>query len=682
MFSKRYLLIIVGFLLLAQSVTAKDSPEAIKGVLDLRDYNFFEEGILDVKGEWLFYWEEVIEPSALSDADATVIPVPSSWKSLSDLIPGIESKGFGTYNLKILMPDNVQRLAFRFTGVYSGSGYYINGKNIGFNGFPGTNKYQSVFSSRPSLHTCSIDDSIVELVVHVSNFDHKLGGIRGGMEIGFPMQVMSERADRQSFEYFLLGAFLFAGFFFLGMFLIHADLDKLYFSLICLIMTIRIIFLSEGGDLNFDWMNGTAYIRMNYLTFSLLVPLFIVMIRYVYPHEFPKTLFKIFIWVCIFMIIIVIITPISFFTGALVYYAIFFIFISLTLITVLMRAWMRGRAFALGFAVGIFIIIAGSLNDVLYYFDLISTAKLSYFTTFVYLLVYAIIFSLKSNEMVQQSEKLADEISMVNDNLESLVEDRTAELKLKSNELEQHQLQLEENNRDLQQMNSIRSMFITVIGHDIRGPVGYNSQMLELLLTEKRSKKEEREILTLLVNSSKATMDLLENLLIWGRSKIGNLPANRELLDVRFIVNETAELFTFALKEKRIGLNIDVSTSLKVYSDKEQFKMLLRNLLSNAIKFTGVAGEVEISASVSDKGNEVIFKVSDTGIGIPSVMINNLFISDELYSTEGTKKEKGSGIGLKICQEILKLNNGWIKVKSKTGKGSVFTFGLPVDSSE
>ncbi len=681
MFFNRNLLLAGSFLLLFQSVSAKDSPEAIQGVLDLRDYNFFEDGILNVKGEWIFYWNEVIDPVTYSNAGGTIIPVPSSWGSLEALVPGIESKGYASYQLTILMPDNVQRLAFRFTGVYSGSGYYINGKIIGFNGFPGTNRYQSVFSSMPSLHTSSISDSVVNLVIHVSNFDHRIGGIRGGMELGFPMQIMGERADRQSFDFFLIGAFLFAGFFFLGMFLIHTDFDKLFFSLICLIMAIRIIFLSEGGILNLDWMNGIEYTRINYLTFSLLVPLFVIMIRFVFPNDFPKLFIRIIVWVCLFMIIIVIITPVSFFTGALLYYAIFFLFISVTVILVLIRAWVRGRAYALGFAIGILIVVAGALNDVLYYFDIISSAKVSHLTMFAYLLVYAIIFSLKSNHLVRQSEKLAEEISVVNDNLESIVEDRTAELKLKSSELERHQHQLEESNKGLQQMNSIRSMFITVIGHDIRGPVGYTSQMLELLLTEKMSKKEEKEILTLLMNSSKATMNLLENLLVWGRSKIGNLAANSELFKVHSIVNETADLFTFAVKEKKIDLKINVDAKLKVYSDKEQFKIVLRNLLSNAIKFTGVKGKVEILATLSEQGDETIFEVSDTGVGIPSILINSIFKSDELRSTEGTNKEKGSGIGLKICKEVLELNNGWIKLKSKTGEGSVFTFGLPVSIS-
>ncbi len=106
--------------------------------------------------------------------------------------------------------------------------------------------------------------------------------------------------------------------------------------------------------------------------------------------------------------------------------------------------------------------------------------------------------------------------------------------------------------------------------------------------------------------------------------------------------------------------------------------MVLRNLLSNAIKFTGLKGKIEISANPSKKGDEAIFNILDTGIGIPSVMIDSLFNSDEIHSTEGTNKEKGSGIGLKICHEILELNSGWIKVDSKTGEGTVFTFGLPV----
>lgn len=280
--------------------------------------------------------------------------------------------------------------------------------------------------------------------------------------------------------------------------------------------------------------------------------------------------------------------------------------------------------------------------------------------------------------MMRRSEQLAYEIFEVNENLEAIVEDRTQELNLKSEKLIEHEKELQKRNAELQQLISIRNRFFTIIGHDIRGPVGYNAQMLDILLTEDVDDKEKDEVLKLLMNSSKATMELLENLMIWGRSQIGNLIAKPEIFALKPIVSATCDLFSHAIQEKEIILEISIKSSLKVNVDKEQIKMLVRNLLSNAIKFTGNKGVIMIGANVTENGKEVVLTVSDSGIGIPAVMQKKLFSSEEFNTTDGTSNEKGSGLGLKLCHELIELNKGWIKVESKTGKGTVFTVGIPV----
>lgn len=675
MHHKLSILILALFLAPLQFMLGSDGPRAEKGVLDLREYDFFEEGVIKIEGEWHFFWEEIIDPSTHSFESGYIVEVPSSWGQLQDVVPGIQKKGYATYHLKILLPDNIERVAFRFTEVFAGSGYYVNGKNIGFNGFPGANPYQNLFDTRPSLFTASVAGHSIDLLIHVSNFSYRSGGMKGTVELGIPMQVMEERAGRQHMDFFFVGAFLIIGLFFMGMFFIHAELYKLFFSLICILFTFRLLLLSESGYM--DWLSGIAHIRLDYISFSLMVPLFIMMIRHLFPNDFPKVIYRVFMWTCALMILILLVSPISLFSEALVYYFIFDSVLGVFILYVMYRTLRRGRSFAIGYTIGIIVVLIGSLHDILIVSDVIENSYLSQYALFIYVLIYALIFSLKSNDMLRRSERLSLEIIEVNENLESLVDERTRELSLKSGEIEKHQVELEERNTELQQMISIRNRFFTIIGHDIRGPIGYTSQMLDMLISGDHNKKEEQEILNLLAKSSRASMNLLENLLIWGRSQIGNLTAESEKFKILPVINETTDLFDHAVQEKSIALKIDIKASMMILADKEQIKMVVRNLLSNAIKFTSIGGSIAIGAVSSEDGKEIVFRISDNGIGIPALMQEKIFSSEEFYTTEGTSDEKGSGLGLKLCHELIALNKGWINLESKTGKGTTFSVGLP-----
>jgi signal transduction histidine kinase len=671
-------LITLLFLLFASvsSILAKDTPRAKDGLLDLREYDFFENGVLRIEGEWHFHWNQIIDPSLHIDSSQYIVEVPSSWNKLKGIVPGIEPKGFASYHLKIIVPNNIERVAFRFNEVFSGSGYYINGKNIGFNGFPGANPYQNLFDTRASLHTASLSDSVINLVVHVSNFHFRSGGMKGIVELGLPMQVMEERARRQHRDFFLIGGFLIVGIFFMGMYLIHTELYKLFFSLICLLFAFRLALLSESGYLG--WVSGITHIRLEYISFSLMVPLFIMMIRHIFPNDFPQLPFRFILWICILMIIVLILSPISLFSPALVYYFIFVGLTGLVLLAVMYKAIARGRTYAIGYAIGILVVLLGVMNDILIVSDILETSYKGRYAMFAYVLIYALIFSLKSNIMLRRSEQLTFEISEVNENLEAIVEERTRELSLKSEELLGHKKELQERNLELQQLITIRNRFFTIIGHDIRGPVGYTAQMIDMLLQDEVKEEEKDEILNLLMNSSKATMELLENLMVWGRSQIGNLTAKPVVFALKPVIQETCDLFSHAIMEKKISLDVSVKATRKVNADREQIKMLIRNLLSNAIKFTGNKGEIRIRADISEYKKEAILTISDSGIGIPALMQEKLFSSEEFYTTDGTSNEKGTGLGLKLCKEIIELNKGWISVESRTGVGTVFTVGIPL----
>ncbi len=143
-------------------------------------------------------------------------------------------------------------------------------------------------------------------------------------------------------------------------------------------------------------------------------------------------------------------------------------------------------------------------------------------------------------------------------------------------------------------------------------------------------------------------------------------------------VTKVIEPFTLSANQKSISITNCIDNNIKIFSDKDLLDLVLRNLLSNAIKFTNKNGSIEISCNT--KYRKVEISVEDNGVGISKENIDKIFRIDVPHSTEGTAKEKGTGLGLILCKEIIEKNGCKIWVESEEGKGSKFTFTLPVST--
>jgi len=209
---------------------AQDEPRVEKGVLDLRDYDFLNSGPVELRGEFEFYWNQMISPSPEGDSgEMTYTVVPGTWTRLIKEHPEVQRFGFASYRIIILLPEKVDELAFRVKDVYSASGYFLNGKAIDYLGFPGVNKYQTVIRYSQPLMIGKVDAQELELLIRVSNFDNRISGIVGGLTIGKIGQMQEARQKDLFRGHFLIGAFLIIGIYFLGLYLIRTEHYRLYF---------------------------------------------------------------------------------------------------------------------------------------------------------------------------------------------------------------------------------------------------------------------------------------------------------------------------------------------------------------------------------------------------------------------------------------------------------------------
>jgi two-component system sensor histidine kinase ChiS len=655
---------------------AQQMPLVEKGVLDLREYDFNANGPVEVKGEYEFYWNQMLNPAVEGDSGEMIYTeVPGTWTLLSKEHPEVTRFGFATYRLVILLPERIDELALRISDVYSASGYFLNGKAIDYLGFPGVNKYQTVIRYSRPIMIGTVNSEEVELIIRVSNFDNRLSGIVGGLSLGKVDQMKELRLKELFRGHFLIGAFLIIGIYFLGLYLIRTEHYRLYFSLLCFLMALRVVMIVEIPLIETLNLNGLTAARLDYLNIYFLAPFFVLMIRSIFPIEFPQQVYRISMWGSAIFIAIVVVSPISLFSFTFPYFFAFFLVLSLIFLYVIILALFRGRSHAPAYTLGLLIVLSGILNDMLNEIEVIDTFYVVHYAMFVYLLVYAYIFADKSNQLQKKSQTLTEEVSQVKNHLEDLVEERTTELQSMSTELERQKKKLESTNRDLVEAINARNRLFAIIGHDVRAPIGYNLQALEMLIDNPDlDEKERNELLRMMASSSEVTYNLLDNLLVWGRSQTGKLKANLVRVKLKDLIDESLELINIGLKEKHLKVEVYVSETHYVEADRDQLYIVIRNLVSNAMKFTPEKGSIYISSKKVD--GELVISVRDTGIGIPDALLSKLLDSKSHVSTNGTKGEKGSGLGLTICQEIVQTNNGWMQIESSSGDGTTITFGI------
>ena len=238
--------------------------------------------------------------------------------------------------------------------------------------------------------------------------------------------------------------------------------------------------------------------------------------------------------------------------------------------------------------------------------------------------------------------------------------------------------QITRQNKALFESNAEKDKFFSIIAHDLKSPFNSILGFSDLLVTQVREKdyKGIDQYADIIQQSSKSAMDLLMNLMEWSKAHTGRMEFKPEYFDLNELIQDSEQLYTGAIIQNKITMTINVPSNTIVFADKNMISTLFRNLISNAFKFTHSEGTISLSV-VKDK-HEFTFSVSDNGVGIPKEAINKLFRIDENYSTLGTHNEKGTGLGLILCKELIEKHSGKIWCESELGKGSTFYFTLPI----
>jgi signal transduction histidine kinase/ligand-binding sensor domain-containing protein len=271
-----------------------------------------------------------------------------------------------------------------------------------------------------------------------------------------------------------------------------------------------------------------------------------------------------------------------------------------------------------------------------------------------------------------------------NRQLEESVVRRTRELESLNEELKQQKEELMQQNEfilhqasQLQAANYRKDKLFSIIAHDLRTPLSSLQSILNMLKHGGLSQAEFQQIADELSQDTSQVSELLNNLLFWAKSQMQGAHLAPAQIDLHQLANRQLALFAGQARDKELAITNLIAPGITAWADEHMIDLVLRNLVANAIKFSYLKDYIKLEA-VPHANGMVTVTVSDTGMGIRPEDLPRLF-DQHAFSTEGTAKEKGTGLGLLLCKDFVEKNGGQIWAESSLGKGSRFSFTLPTN---
>jgi signal transduction histidine kinase len=609
-----------------------------EGVLDLSETVIDEHTLVSLNGEWEFYWERLLTPDSYqqSPGEAIMVEVPSYWQSY--LLNGkqLPGKGYGTYALKLILPEDFQStLCFDIPVFDVAYKLYINQLEVERNGVVGTNREEEEPWYDPSSFCYVPENDTLQILVQVSNFHHRRGGFWKTIYAGGSERILLRMERRSMYNYSTIGIlFFFTLFFFIFWTFTRREILMLLFALTALGILIRSVNTGLYFSNSFIDTPWTWQIRMEYLGTYMAHIFGMMFLHKVFPTRYMRWPIRINTALFSLAILSIFLLPVHLFSfGMFLFQPVLILILAHYLIISLVGS-IRGRVMDVIFFVSMAFFLYTLINDIL----LANSAGAIYSNYFSQISFQLFIFAMAVLIILQWVKNYKERFK-----LESSLR--------------------------------FKNLVLSVVAHDLKNPVASIAQFSDLLVTKPELAGKDHFTRSL-QESAQAAVTLLDNLLYWGRSQSDKLMISPAPFNVKELVGEVHALYAHMALQKEIEFESDAPDQLEAYADRALVNIVVRNLISNAIKFTPRSGKVGLR--VTRQGNMVQFEVSDSGMGMEREVLESLKKFGELDSSLGTDQEIGTGLGLQLATDLVEKNGGVMHVDSTPGAGSVFTFTIPL----
>ncbi len=654
------LIILLAFLLVPLSIAGDRSQlgqsiQAVKGVIDLEQWDQKTDKVIQLNGEWEFYWDQLLTPEDFKrggegkPALTGYMKIPSQWNGKKLNGNPLPAYGCATYRLLLNDIPSNQIYGLKKNNIRFSSKIFVNGVMLMEDGTPSKDAHDYKSGNLPQLAFFGNNGGGVEILIQVANYEYINSGIPVSINIGEQSAMLAAQQKNSLLEFsvfVILGsiALIYFIFFMTAVLNQRKDYSLLSFTVLCLTLSVSNAFTSERPILEIlphipfhvVFKSRDFFIFACFIALACMVYQFKKDVLSLRITKLVSAVFGAYLLVIIFfpiytymrMQIYIVLLDEIFLIGLLIRTAVLFV-----------KSHKKDRTEHL-------ILFIAILTMNLYSLDLIllgAALKTTVLSGQIYILGFAtvMIFLLFLRFFEAYST-----------------------IKTLSNRL--------------LQLDKLKDDFLANTSHELQSPLNAIISITDSIIkgAEGPINPLQAQNLSIVVESGRRLSSLVNDLLDYSKMKNGDIELYKNSVDVKTIVETVIKVHRFITGGKGITLVNNVPEDLPpVYADRDRLTQILYNLIGNGVKFTE-RGRVEVSAVLCQENVEIC--VSDTGIGIAENMHEVIFKSFEQADTSETRRYEGTGLGLSITKKLVELHGGEISVASSLGKGAAFSFTLPV----
>lgn len=644
------MLIIFALLIGMRSVWSElfhtvDEHRAVNGVLDLRDVDLDQSPVMYLNGEWELYPDELLtqQDIAKRNGGAKSVQVPGDWGSgQSQEQEG--SYGYGTYRLRILTDPLQTPVTFWFKGIRSSSEIEMNGDADG--GMGEISVDSSTYIPRSTSYTATYDQegtTSIELLIRVANYDSPyMGGISKPVRFGSQAAVDFSRWYSIGFQMLTFLVLLLHGMYACILYAFNRQERSLLVGAV-LTLSVSITVTMGHDNILMLWLpiNYTWGIKIRLISLLLQNACILLLFQRLTMVHVRKAWLQWHVVMTLIYTAVIVVVPIHI-TYAMIHYNVINLFFLVSMIWFLyIVGTMIFRKQVDRDIVFLLLTAGGIISNLIW--SVVETAK---DVTTVYYPI-DIIFAITGFSAYWFKKYFRN----VRENMKL--------------------------NTELQKGDKIKDQFLANTSHELRTPLHGIINIAHNVITREKNRLDERSLedMELLITIGRRMSHLLGDLLDVVRLKEHRIELRQGPLSIQSVVPGVIAMLQFMAERKPVFLHMEIPESFpQVMADEERLVQILYNLLHNALKHTE-EGTISVSAEIRE--GHALIHVTDTGIGMDEDTRMRIFLPYE-QGSYGISDGQGIGLGLNICKELVELHGGALTVHSELGKGSVFSFDLPL----
>lgn len=636
-----FLLVLVSLRMLWYSFRIiPEHPQAERGELDLRHWQFSDRQVITLNGEWEFYPGQFVSPAASGEQrdelDRLYMQVPGKWSS------SINQKfGYGTYRLRVLIQDTDGVYSIQLPNVQSASRLYINGQMYDEMGHPAETKEHNKARNVPysvNFHTAK---SEVEVLLHVSNFHiYGMGGIVQSVKFGTATAMMNERLLSEMLQIVVCVVLLLHGIYAGILFgLGHRGKELLYFALMIFFAVLSV--LTDDDKLLLVWLPmPMAWVFKLKIIIYICLAIFLMLCTksLLGRKENRRTVRALLVFSAAGMLLMIVLPDRYLRVGN-------HLLLIIMLAVIILVPYFAFRSIREGEKSAVFVLMAAaavSLN--IFIGGIIKSrfwADMPYYPLdlIIAFVSFAAFWFIRFAQTTFHAKRLAER---------------------------------------LQEEDKRKDEFLANTSHELRNPLHGMINMAQAVLDNGQNRliDRHRSDLKLLIQIGQRLSLQLNDLLDVSLLREGQIRLDKQSVSVQATASGVVEMLRYLSDAKKLEMVLDVPDAFpRVLADENRLVQILFNLLHNAIKYTN-EGFIVLSAEVHE--NEARIYVRDTGIGMDEETQRRVFLPYHQGTSNSPAIQGGLGLGLSICKQFVELHGSSLELQSVPGQGSVFSFSLPL----